>query len=318
MRTILTPRYFICLLTLTMLLACSDHRIPAVSPGSSATRLRVKTITQTIGLHNNQLKISSFGYDTQGRLSSILAFQIPDSSAGAVERNTYQYDAQNRLIQHQRIITRPLFFKGTIERHQFSYNTAGQLAEITYFNDTDLPGSPILTFTASPQFTASNKLQSNQKLLNPTFIRGPFSDVRLRGDFLLSNIIYTGDNLTAYHSQRIGNDVGSFISITDSDQKLTYDTKINPFYGLYVIPIPVGSIIDVRNNGYFNQSYYGGLDNLFNLSRNNVLSVETSNAPSLTTYEYTYNAADLPISRTTRSSFSNFIVEKISLDYESY
>jgi hypothetical protein len=297
------------------LFACSDHPLHPVTPGVSAERLRVKSITHLIGLPDNQQKVSLFSYDNQGRLSSIIAYLLPDSSQGPVERNTYQYDAQNRLIQHQRIITRPAFYRGTIEQHLISYNSAGQITEIRYFNDNDTPGTPILTFTATPQFSSSNKLQSYQKLLSPTFLRDPFSDIRLRGDLLLSNITFTGDNLTAYHIQTINNDIGSSISIGDSDQRLTYDKKINPFYGFYIIPEPTGNINNIREVGTFNRSYYGGLDNLTNLSRNNVLSEETSNAPSLTTYEYTYNAANLPITRTVNRTND---VQKIAFEYESY
>ena len=308
-------RYLIGLLLAGALFACSDHPLYPVTPGLSAERLRVKTITHLIGLHQNQQKVSLFRYDSQGRLSSITAYLLPDSSLGPVERNTYQYDAQNRLIQHQRVITRPAFYGGTIEQHLVSYNNAGQLSEIRYFNDTDSPGTPILTFTATPGFTNSNKLQSYQKVLSPTFFQSPPSDVRIRSELLLSNVTFTGDNLTAYHRQFITNDLGSFISTVDSDQTLTYDNKINPFYGFYIIPQPSGTIINIRERFFSTEAYYGGLDNLFNLSRNNVLSEESTNAPSITTYEYTYNAANLPTTQTIRRT--NFL-QKIAFEYESY
>lgn len=303
------------------LFACSDHRLPPITPGVSAERLRVKTITQVSGLFDTDpsyQKVSLFGYDSHGRLSSIIAYLLPDSSQGPVERNTYQYDAQNRLIQHQRVITRPYFYKGTTERHLISYNSAGQVAEIRYFNDNDSPGTPILTFTATPQFTSSNKLHSYHKVLSPTFFRSPPSDVRLRAELLLSNITFTSDNLTAYHSQAIFDDFGGGYSTTDSDQRLTYDNKINPFYGLFIIPEPIGNIINIRERIFSSRTYYGGLDNLINLSRNNVLSVETSNAPSLATYEYTYNSSNLPTSRTFISPYSVGVNQKILLEYESY
>ena len=310
-------RYLMGLLMAGALFACSDHRLPAVIPGVSTERLRVKSITHLSGLPDNQQKASLFGYDSQGRLSSIVAYVLPDSSQGPVERNTYQYDAQNRLIQHQRAITRPFFYKGTIERHLISYNSDGQVAEIRYFNDNDSPGTPILTFTATPQFTSSNKLQGYQRVLSPTFLRSPPSDVLLKSELILTNIMFTGDNLTAYHIQTISNDIGSFISITDSDQKLTYDNKINPFYGFYIIPEPTGNIINIRERFFLTSTYYGGLNNLLNLSRNNVLSEEASNAPTLTTYEYTYNAANLPTSRITHGPYSA-VDQKIVYEYESY
>ncbi|GAB4018103.1 hypothetical protein GCM10028773_16710 [Spirosoma koreense] len=268
-----------------------------------------------LGLGNDQVKVSAFQYDLQGRLGSIVAYLIPDSSQGPVERNTYQYDAQNRLVLHQRTITRPSFYRGTTEQHKITYNANGQVEAIKYYNDSDSPGTPILTYTALPQFTAQNKLQNYQKQLSPTFLTG--SGVVRRDDLTLSNIVFTGDNLTAFHRQRTTNDIGSFISTVDSDDSFTYDDQLNPFYGLYFIPEPLGYIIDIRQQLPTNQIYYyGGLDNWLNLSRNNILTYTTSNAPSVTTYQYNYNAAHLPISRTI--STSNTILERITYQYESY
>ena len=320
MKTTSIIRHLVWVLFAMTLLACSDHRIPADTPGLSNARLRVKTLTHVSGLSdrqaNNVVKVSSFQYDAQGRLSSIVAYQLLDSSSGPVERNTYQYDAQNRLILHQRKITRPSFYTGTMEQHQITYNSDGQAATIKYFNDTDSPGTLALGFTSSSQFTTANRLQSNQKILNPAFVLSGGGGVQQRADKLLSNIIFDGDNLASFHLQAIYNDFGSAISITDSDYKFTYDDQVNPFYGLYIIPVPTGLIIDIRNRNYDARTYYGGLDNWQNLSRNNVLKYETYNASAFT-YQYTYNAAHLPTSRTIITDYG-LTVEKINYEYESY
>ena len=271
-----------------------------------------------MGLPENQIKVSQFQYDNQGRLSTVIAYQVADSSQGPVERNTYQYDAQNRLIEPKRVIKRPFFYKGTIEQHQLTYNFAGQVDQITYANDTDSPGTLKLIYTYRPQFNLANKLTSSTKLTNPTFFQNAYPQYLIQSDVRLSNVIFTSDNLTSYHYQN-SFATGSLLNTVDSDNTLTYDDKINPFYGIYLLPIPLGYIQDIRNGLYFFQAYYGGLDNLFTTSRNNVLTEVTSNAPSLTTYEYTYNSANLPLTRIKRIPTNSASVEdKISFEYESY
>ncbi|WP_420150032.1 hypothetical protein [Spirosoma sp.] len=306
-------RYSIWVVAAMTLWACSDHRIPAVIPGLADARLRIKTITDVSGILYNPDKVSLFQYDSRGRLSTILAYQVVDSSKGPVERSDYQYDSQNRLILHQHQIKRPLFFTGTTEYHRISYRENGQVATIEYYNDTDSPGTPILIFTATPQFNSANKLQSYQKILSP-FVNS--SGVVLRADKVLSTISFTGDNLTSYHFQGINNDLGSSIATVDSDITLTYDDKLNPFYGLYFIPAPRGYIINIRNGNFSAPYYYGGLDSWLTLSRNNALSSESTNAPSVTTYQYTYNPANLPTSRTI--VVSSGVAEKLTFEYESY
>ncbi|GAB3755333.1 hypothetical protein GCM10028817_23300 [Spirosoma pomorum] len=81
----------------------------------------------------------------------------------------------------------------------------------------------------------------------------------------------------------------------------TFDDRLNPFYGVFIIPAP-GVFHSFAGAGSFGPYYtlYGGTDNLFNLSRNNVLSAVTANGTI--TYSYTYNSSSLPISRITTTA----------------
>ena len=121
-------RYAVSLLMIGWLLACTDRQ-DTVSPGME--RLRVKTITQQTP--NAPTRVSAFRYDGQGRLSLIIAYQSPDSTAAPVENTVYTYDAQNRLTQVQRTIVR----RGTnTETYTLTYNAAGQVAELRHAPST--------------------------------------------------------------------------------------------------------------------------------------------------------------------------------------
>lgn len=86
------------LLMVVELLGCQDHST-GVTPGPD--RLRVKTITQQLTGSASVSAVSAFSYDGQGRLSSIVAYRMPDSTVAPVENTVYQYDTQDRLIQVQ-------------------------------------------------------------------------------------------------------------------------------------------------------------------------------------------------------------------------
>jgi len=70
------------------------------------------------------------------------------------------------------------------------------------------------------------------------------------------------------------------------DPTYTFDDKINPFYGTYIIPAP-GVFMPFAGIGLFGPSYtlHGGIDNMYNLSQNNVRSTVSSSGT--TSYVYT-------------------------------
>lgn len=271
---------------------------PVTPPGAPSARLRVKSITQE--LTANTTKVTTFSYDNQGRLSSLLAYQTPDSTVAAVERNTYQYDTQNRLIRQQRqLTTRPgSLFAPVASEHQFVYNTSGQVAEIRFASssymilpqtqtiiDLAVLNSPsALAYTVEPRYNVQGQVIGNRKAV---YIQGQPSKFSFTSEYA-----YTGKNLTMVNTVSQSDN-----TLMSTDQNsLTYDDRTNPFYGLYVIP-----------------PYYGGISDYF-------MNVNTLSPNNLTriggvSYRYEYNTAGLPILRQT---FTDKLVETLHLAYESF
>ncbi|QDK80131.1 hypothetical protein EXU85_16575 [Spirosoma sp. KCTC 42546] len=270
---------------------CTDHRIPVVTPGAS--RLRVKTITQEGP--NGTSKISAFNYDSQGRLSLIIGYQAPDSSTTPVENTVFQYDGQNRLTQALHSEVR----RGSrSETYTLAYNAAGQLSGI---------GNSPSTFGVGLQYNTPNQITYN-KGINVGGLQSSGG-----GSFT-----FTGNNLTSstdvFSIIRLG---GPNIPVYNRSISTTYafDEKINPFYGAFVIPAP-GVFLPPAGVGSFGPfyTYYGGIDNQFNFSQNNVASAITGGGVTL--YSYLYNAANLPTKRVTATG--NSVVETLYFEYENY
>lgn len=290
---------------------CTDHRDPAVSPGSPTTRSRVKTIT--LELPDNVAKVSLFGYDTQGRLSSIRSYQTPDSSVAEIQYSVYQYDGQNRLTGLRREgvpSPRPQSSQSNrVEQYSYSYNAAGQVSEISYANG--------LSWTFG--YTAANRLISGRtQYSHPRFT--------IEGSLLFT---FTGNNLTQtsggtgirFQGMPPGSSTG-FPGV--SSAAYTHDDKVNPFYGVFMIPSPVSGFINILSSPSTPNALFGGMDNVLNLSQNNVLT-ETPPSGSFResiTYQYQYNAANLPTVRiktaTTPAPNNTTTVETLRFGYESY
>lgn len=267
---------------------CEDHRIPALS------RLRVKSLSQS--QPGNASRITSFAYDAQGKISSFIVYQSPDSTTTPVERNTYQYDAQNRLVRHQRQVSSPpgFIFGPFNEQNQFTYDAAGKLTELRYSTSNYKRTTPdqrlldlavlandiALTDVVRYQYDGTGKLASStltnyfQGKVNPLFARA-------------SQYALTGDNVTFVSTTTTGPNYSS----TETNQYV-YDNNINPFYGIYVIP-----------------KFYGGTTNINTFSRNNVVSVGG------VSYRYEYNEAKLP---TVRYTITDRVIETLRYEYEVY
>lgn len=302
--------WFACLLIAAVELAgCADH----LSPGSFPARLRVKSLTQVVppnptsGTTTSTTTVSAFSYDLQGRLAGINTYQTPDNMAGPVENGVFEYDAQNRLIQFRRdIVTRNSAQPTISETYQYSYNAAGQVSSFVNSNS----GS-ITLFTVTLGYNGSGQLATSSRIFNISPVSYSQSNV----------YTFTGSNLTQLNTTTNLTFQQTVFPTTNFATTYTHDNKVNPFYGVKVIPAPFTSGLANAFGGNFNQYiYYGGFDNVFNLSRNNVLS---STTPSLlTTYTFIYNSADLPISRvtTTTNLPSNVTrtTETLLYEYESY
>lgn len=280
----------VCLLFILAFAGCGDHRIPSITPGSGVNRLRVKKITQD--RPNNTARVSAFQYDAQGRLGSIIAYQTPDSTAAPVENNMYQYDAQNRLTQLNRTAAGKGF---DYEVYSYAYNAAGQVSSLGFTN-----ANPIYVWSITPVYDADNRLVGSSKSFSVPGVSARES----------STFTYTGNNLTS--ASITGNAVQKGYPLPSQTINVTYayDTGINPFYGVFVIPAPYEYASPPSGVFIGSYTYYGGISNLLNLSQNNVVSDGTN------TYAYTYNAANLPTSRTTTSNGN--VTEVLHFEYEAY
>lgn len=306
---------YLTLLLIGGLLACSDHRIPAVTPGSTTTRLRVKTIMEDSP--TNLAKVSLFRYDAQGRLSSILAYQTPDSTVSEIEYSNYQYDGQNRLTGLRRaVVPYPRPPSGQpyrAEQYFYTYNAAGQLSEINYVNG----------FRVGFSYNGSGQLASSGRIFG-------VSGLTLRGS---DRFTFTGNNLTILNSERNIPSRGGIDPIVTANTAYTHDDKVNPFYGIYVIPAPSSRFVNLQSGPGSPGTYFGGIDNPLILSQNNVLTEVstvsftdqsgTSTSTGLpVTYQYQYNVANLPTVRvktTTSPAPNNTVtVETLRFEYESY
>lgn len=288
---------FISLLIVAGLFGCQGHSTE-VTPGSD--RLRVKTITQQVTSSGSVSAVSGFSYDGQGRLSSMLAYRIPDSTVAPVEKTVYQYDTQNRLIQVQHSEVR----RGTnSETYTLAYNTAGQLAQLSHTPST---------FSLSFQFNSANQLSGYTRGISVGGLRssggGSFS-------FTGNNLTSASEDFKVFRSGESPAAPPAYYRLTSTTY--TFDDKLDPFYGVFIIPAPGVFLPFASSPGALSPFYmlYGGIDNTLNLSQNNVLSAVSSNGTT-TQYSYTYNAANLPLSRTT--TLNGVVTEVLRFTYESY
>lgn len=289
-----------CTLAVSLLTqACQDHMLSPAQTGSPALRLRIKSLTEE--LPNNASKITTFSYDSQGRLSSLLAYQTPDSAQANIERSTYQYDGQNRLVRQQRqLIVRPntINLTGPVtEAHLFSYNASNQVSEIRflasyyllsrgiYSIDPSVLNSPNALYqVATLRYDPSGQLAGSTKT----------SYFEAKPALVVTNNTYTFTNKDLTAANTI-----TFLSgaqISDVTNTLTYDSKTNPFYGSYIIGRYFGGISD-------------GFQNLSTLSQHNITKLDG------VSYQYEYNAANLP---TVRYTYTDKLIQTLRFTYESY
>jgi len=280
-----------------LLTTCVDHRIPDITPGSTPLRQRVKSLTQELP-NTSATKVSLFSYDGQNRLASILTFQAPDSTAAPVELSVYQYDAQNRLTQlRHEVVRRAPFQPNPIELYTLAYNALGQVSGVSYANGFSL----VLNYNGANQLTSSSR----------NFQTGGLTQ---RGS---DTFTFTGNNLTALNSPREYSDrgPGGFIGYGNS-RTFTYDDRLNPFFGNYIIPAPYPEgFVNLTFGTRAVMTYFGGVDNALNLSPNNALTELISNGTT-NTYQYQYNAANLPTVRTRTTNGT--VTETLRFAYEGY
>lgn len=287
-------------LALVGLLSCNDHRIPNPTPG--ANRLRVKSITRN--LPDNKADVSQFEYDGQGRLSKIIAYQTPDSSLAAVEVSTYEYDAQNRMTKlTNEIVRRSGTSPNPVETYSYAYNALGQITGVSYGNN--VPGNSGSLIRMAVQYDGNNRIVGSTTALETGFFTYDAIDV----------FTYTGNNITTrMFGSNIARNNPRVPPVAASTATLAYDTKINPFYGLPVIPAP-GNFPSFLTGTLAPNAYFGGVSNSQNLSQNNLHSVAFAGGQS-TIYAYNYNADNLPTNRVVANG--SVSPETLQFSYEPY
>ncbi len=276
------------LLLISLLVACSDHRFPGLAPN----RLRLKTLTEVIG--SNQL-ISEFIYDGQGRLSNIKTYR---KDTARLEYTSYVYDNQNKLTQLQRTIQTHLTPdppRTKTDSYTFSYGTGNQITEIRYTNNA----VDSLNFICKPTYNTANQIVGNSV---ESFNGYQFNQ-------FTTQFTYTNKNLT---TARI-----TFLPTGQvSEFNFTYDTKVNPFYGI-IMPIATLNLDPVTISPvsvFVYPAKNDGIANLMSLNQNNPTS------DGYYDFVYTYNNLGLPTSRTAfRAGFPDRIVMgTLNFEYESY
>jgi YD repeat-containing protein len=285
----------LCLLIAGEFMGCSDHLGQVITPG--ANRMRVKTITQVTGTASVSM-VSAFSYDVQGRLNLITAYQLPDSTVAPVENTLYQYDAQSRLTQVRHTTVR----RGSnSETYTLTYNSTNQVVQLS---------NSISTFNISPQYNSGNLVTGYRKGIA---VGGLSSTGGGTLTFTGNNVTASSDVFSVFRTG--GSPTAPAVYSRSINTTYTFDDKLNPFYGVFIIPAP-GVFHSFAGTGSFGpyHTLYGGTDNLFNLSRNNVLVAVTAN--ETTNYRYTYNSSSLPTSRITTTTTG--ISEILRYDYESY
>jgi hypothetical protein len=296
-------RFLIFLLLLAGgLSGCLDHRIPSITPGLPVSRLRVKKMI--LELPDNVAKVSLFNYDTKGRLNSILIYQTPDSTISELDYNYYRYDEQDRLTGYRREVV--LYPRGNrenaIDTYSFGYDETDKLNQMAHLNGFFVG----FTYGSNNQLTRANKSFGVPGLA----IRE------------VDSFTSTGNNLTGFQYDVSITAMGGLpFGGPGNTNTYTHDDKLNPFYGVFLIPAPYPKgFVYLLNNYAQAITYFGGTDNVLNLSQNNVLTETSLN--SKTTYQYQYNAANLPTVRvkttTATKPFESVSVETLRFEYESY
>lgn len=299
-----TRLLFLCTLAAGLISqACQNPQPSPTDPGQPTApelRFRVKSLTEE--LPDNATKITRFSYDSQNRLIGLVAYQTPDSLQANVERSTYQYDGQNRLIRQQRqLIVRPntIFFTAPlVEAHQFTYNAANQATEIRFSASYYVPTSPgvysvdpavlnsptTLSQLATLHYEQQGKLVSLNK---QNYFQGSPGMVATTHTYG-----YTDQNLTS--ASTVTQVRGAQLYTINST--IAYDTQRNPFYGSYVIGRYFGGISDF-------------FQNLSTLSPHNITKLDG------VSYRYEYDGSGLP---TVRYTYSDKLVQTLRFTYEAY
>lgn len=268
MKKIFLSKWALGLILSLTVIACVDHE-----PGPD--KLRVKTLTRILPEAPNVSILSTLTYDPQGRIASMFTNQVPENPGGPTETSTYLYGGDGKLSQMDRTLS-----GGGSERYVYTNDGWGKVTNIKYTGAPDNFYDFILNYDVTGSLLLSTKRS-----------------------FSISGIHYDQVNALTFG---MGN-VSSVMSTTTLVRNTTntsmvttdfgYDAHTNPFYGVFLIPAPV-KIATPSSGNFSHYTYYGGVDNLLHLSKNNPTSANVKGA-SQTLYNYTYNVEGLPTKRET-------------------
>jgi hypothetical protein len=274
-----------------LIISCVDHEQP--NPG----KLRVAKLTRVLPDAPADSIVSHFLYNQIGKVGSLLTSVKWGAPGSPTEESSYQYDGDGKLIQMKRTLS-----TGGSELYIYTYDGWGKLTMIKYTGG----GNDFYDFVLA--YDSGGQLLSTKRSFS---IPGIKYDQTVTLTFGMGNVssISTVTNL-------VRNTTSTSTVTTD----FGYDNQTNPFYGLFLIPAP--EKIPFPSSGNFNlYTYYGGVNNLLNQSKNNPTSANVKGA-SQVLYEYAYNASGLPTIRKTWVKFTleqaPVLTETLIYEYETY
>lgn len=283
---------FSVMLTAMLLLACTDHQDPG------AQRFRIKKLTRTLPYQARYSIVSLLAYGANGRLDSIYTYQLPDSANSAKETSKFYYNSQGSLAEMTRALS-----GGGSEHYVYTYDGSGKLVLIKY------TGAVNDYYDFVPTFDDAGNLAATTRSFHF------FSSFSYRQQNLYT---FIGGNLSRLISTSTIDKVVPSTSVSTMD--FVYDGNPNPFYGIPLIPAPVG-IASPTNSNFSHYTYCGGIDNVFHLSKNNPTSSNIKGY-SQTLYRYQYNAYGLPQTRETlvkpMLDLPAVLAETLLFEYEQY
>lgn len=282
---------------ISVVLSCTDHFQPDPLPN----RQRIKSLTQILPGNlpgaDGATFVSDFTYDSENKLEFVKSYPVPASIPGKRATTHYSYDANKSLTEVHRI------FNDGLGQEYYIYNI-GSFGQITQFNyDGGGDEKYRMVFNYNGQ-----QLESSSK-------RFAFSSVSFQQDIIYH---FGGKNLGSSDNTTIL--TRNVSAILTSTSTYYYDDKINPFFGMPFIPAPNEAPKPTMGNfNYY--TFSGGLDNVFYLNRNNVLS-NLSSPQFEINYQYTYNSDGLPLTRNTirknTSQVLPLVEEVLIYQYETY
>lgn len=280
------------LLICVSLFACTDHQEPGTE------RFRIKKLTRSLPYQHGYSVVSILGYDWQGRLDSVYSYQTADSAHSPTQISKFRYDNKGRLAEMTRTLS-----TGGSERYVYTYDGAGKISSIRYTGgDNDY-------YDFVPTYDGAGNLTETKRSFH-----------------FYSSISYSQQNQYTFSSGNLSRLIatttiekvvpGTSVSTTD----FVYDDHPNPFYGIALIPAPIG-IASPTSGNFSHFTYCGGVDNYLHLSRNNPTSSNIKGYTQ-TLYRYQYNAFGLPETRATLVKplldQPAVLSETVVFEYEAY